>query len=116
MISGAHAIIYSMDPDADRSFFRDVLNFPHVDAGKGWLIFALPAAELAIHPAENNNIHELYLLCDDVDKVRHDLSALSIACSEVQSMPWGRLIRITLPGGGTLGIYQPRHPSPAPPD
>lgn len=115
MINGAHAIIYSTNPDADRSFFRDVLEFPHVDSGGGWLIFRLPPAELAIHPADNDNIHELFLMSDDIDNVRSRLTERNIPCGEVQAMSWGRLIRITLPGGGNLGIYEPRHPRAAGP-
>jgi hypothetical protein len=113
MITGAHSIIYSADPDADRAFFRDVLQFPHVDTGDTWLIFALPSAELAVHPAGENNIHELYLMCDDIAVFRAQLSARKVACSKVDEFPWGLLMRITLPGGGSLGIYQPRHARPA---
>lgn len=116
MINGVHAIIYSKNPDADRSFFREVLEFPHVDAGGGWLIFGLPPAELAIHPADDNNIHELFLMSDDIDRIRARLTVRNIPCSEVKSMSWGRLIRITLPGGGNLGIYEPRHPRAADPE
>ncbi len=113
MITGAHSIIYSTDAEADRSFFRDVLNFPHVDVGDGWLIFGLPPAELAVHPADNNNTHELFLMCDDIVKLKDELSGQNVACSEVEALSWGLLIRITLPGGGSLGIYQPRHDRPA---
>lgn len=112
MINGAHAIIYSTDADADRVFFRDILGFPHVDSGDGWLIFRLPPTELAVHPAGNNNIHELFLMCDDIDAVRNQLSGKNIMCSEIDELSWGRLIRITLPGGGSLGVYQPRHARP----
>ena len=113
MISGAHSIIYSTDAHADRSFFRDVLKFPHVDIGDGWLIFGLPPAELAVHPAEDNNIHELYLTCDDIVVFSTEMSAHNIPCTKVEELPWGLRVRITLPGGGSLGIYQPRHPRPA---
>lgn len=113
MINGAHVIIYSKDAEADRSFFKDVLGFPHVDAGHGWLIFALPPAEVACHPGEANDQHELYLMCEDLAVVMSALDAKGIACAEVQEPPWGRLTRIILPGGGKLGLYQPKHPTAA---
>lgn len=112
MINGAHTIIYSADPEADRAFFRDVLKFPHVDVGHGWLIFGLPPAELAVHPADKNNIHETYLMCDDVKKVRTELTVQNVPCGEIEEQSWGLVMRITLPGGGALGIYQPRHARP----
>jgi catechol 2,3-dioxygenase-like lactoylglutathione lyase family enzyme len=110
MISGAHVIIYSTDPEADRAFFRDTLKFPHVDAGHGWLIFKLPPAEIAVHPSEENNVHEFYFLCDDLNKAMEDLSKGGIRCSEVQEQRWGSITKITLPGGGQVGLYEPRHP------
>jgi catechol 2,3-dioxygenase-like lactoylglutathione lyase family enzyme len=113
MINGAHVIIYSKDAEADRSFFKDVLGFHHVDAGHGWLIFALPPAEVACHPGDENDQHELYLMCDDLAAMMSALDAKGINCSEVEEPPWGRLTRITLPGGGKLGLYQPRHPTAA---
>jgi hypothetical protein len=113
MITGAHSIIYSTDPEADREFFRDVLKFPHVDVGGGWLIFGLPQAEVAVHPAESNNIHELFLMCDDIAAFRNEMSGHNIACSEIAEFPWGLLTRITLPGGGSLGVYQPKRERPA---
>ena len=109
MISGAHAIIYSTDADADRAFFRDVLKFPGVDAGEGWLIFALPPAEVAVHPGESGT-HELYLTCDDVKATIKDLRAHKVVCSPTRELAWGILTQVTLPGGGKLGIYQPKHP------
>lgn len=114
MITGAHSIIYSTNPEADREFFRDVLKFPHVDVGGGWLIFGMPPAEVAVHPAERNNIHELFLMCDDIAAFRDGMSGHDIACSEIEELPWGHLTRITLPGGGSLGVYQPKHERPAP--
>jgi catechol 2,3-dioxygenase-like lactoylglutathione lyase family enzyme len=109
MISGAHVIIYSRDADADRAFFRDVLEYPHVDAGGGWLIFKLPPAEVAVHPAETPS-HELYLMCDDVSATVESLAARGVACGPVSDQGWGLLTSIRLPGGGDVGLYEPRHP------
>jgi catechol 2,3-dioxygenase-like lactoylglutathione lyase family enzyme len=109
MISGAHMIIYSTDPEADRAFFRDVLGFPNVDVGGGWLIFGLPPAEVAVHPAEQNGRHEIYLMCDDVEATVRDLKARGISSAPVSDQGWGLLTEISLPGGGGLGLYQPRH-------
>jgi catechol 2,3-dioxygenase-like lactoylglutathione lyase family enzyme len=110
MITGAHAIIYSRDADADRAFLRDVLGFRGIDAGGGWLIFALPPAEVAVHPADENGRHELYLMCDDVEAVVRSLRARKVACSPVHEERWGALVEVTLPGGGRIGIYEPSHP------
>ena len=115
MISGAHCIIYSKDPEADRRFFRDVLGLPDVDVGGGWLIFGLPASELAVHPAERNNVHEIYFLCDDIDAVIGSLAGEGVAFDPVSTRDWGRVSRLTLPGGGTVGIYEPRHERPPTP-
>ena len=112
MIHGAHAIIYSKDAEADRAFFRDVLKYPYADAGHGWLIFALPPAELAFHPGERNDVHEIYLMCADVQALIADMNAKGVATSPVHEERWGSLTKITLPGGGKLGVYQPKHPSP----
>ena len=112
MITGAHAIISSTDADADRAFLRDVLGFPSVDAGDGWLIFALPPAEVAVHPADENDRHELYLMTDDVEALVASLEGEGIAASPIADRGWGLLTQVTLPGGGTLGVYQPRHASP----
>jgi catechol 2,3-dioxygenase-like lactoylglutathione lyase family enzyme len=112
MINGAHAIIYSSDAEADRAFLRDVLGFSGVDVGGGWLIFSLPPAELAVHPAERGGTHELYLMCDDVEAFVTEMAARGVACSPLVDLRWGRLTSITLPGGGTLGVYQPRHQRP----
>jgi catechol 2,3-dioxygenase-like lactoylglutathione lyase family enzyme len=111
MISGAHIIVYSKDAEADRAFFRDVLNLPSVDAGRGWLIFALPPAEAAFHPADHNNAHELYLLCDDLKAEMASLAAKGVTCSEVDEQRWGSITRIPLPGGGHVSLYQPKHPT-----
>ena len=110
MITGAHIIIYSTDADADRDFFKKVLKYPHVDAGRGWLIFRLPPAEVAVHPAEENDTHELYLMCDDLDRTIAELKKSKVACSKVTQAPYGSLTSIKLPGGGRLGLYEPRHP------
>ncbi len=112
LITGAHSIIYSTDADADRAFLRDVLGFPNVDVGGGWLIFGLPPAEVAVHPGEENDVHELYLMCDDIEALTADMKKHGIACSEVHAQAWGLLTQVTLPGGGKLGIYQPRHARP----
>ncbi len=111
MISGAHVIIYSQDAEADRAFFRDVLGFKSVNAGHGWLIFALPRAEAAIHPAEDNERHELYLMCDDVKAEIASLAKKGVKCSKVKEERWGSLTTITLPGGSNIGLYQPKHPT-----
>lgn len=112
MINGAHMIIYSKDGDADRAFFKDVLKFPHVDVGGGWLIFRLPPSEIAVHPGEENNHHEVYLMCDSITAFVEEMNKRKISCSEIQDQGWGRLVNITLPGGGSLGVYEPRHAKP----
>jgi catechol 2,3-dioxygenase-like lactoylglutathione lyase family enzyme len=112
MINAAHIVIHSKDAAADRAFFRDVLKFPSVDAGHGWLIFALPPSEAAFHDAEKNNQHELYLMCDDIAATLNDLKAKNIKVSDVNEHRWGKLATFSLPGGGEIGIYQPKHPSP----
>jgi hypothetical protein len=119
MISGAHVLIYSSDPDADRAFFRDVLRFPSVEVGHGWLIFALPPAEVAVHPLGSNDGQRhaghhllgavLYLMCDDLRAVIESLRERNVACTEVTTEPWGIKTTIRLPSGGELGLYQPTH-------
>jgi catechol 2,3-dioxygenase-like lactoylglutathione lyase family enzyme len=111
MILGAHIILYSRDAEADRAFFRDILGFPSVDAGHGWLIFAMRAAEAAIHPAEDNNRHELYLMCDDLNSEIAALAAKGVNCSDIKEERWGSIVTIQLPGGGNLGLYRPTHPT-----
>jgi len=113
MITGAHAIIYSANPEADRAVLRDVLELTHVDVGGGWLIFGLPPAEVAVHPSEKNDVHELFLMCDDVVSFVEEMKRHSLTCGPVTDQGWGLLTRLTLPGGGKLGIYQPRHARPA---
>src|SRR5436190_23224061 len=112
MITGAHSIIYSKDAEADRVFLRDVLKLTNVDVGGGWLIFGLPPAEVAVHPAEKNDVHEFYLMCDDVNALIENMKKHNIECSPLHQMGWGTLTQITLPGGGKLGIYQPRNARP----
>jgi catechol 2,3-dioxygenase-like lactoylglutathione lyase family enzyme len=113
VIIGAHAIIYSRDAEADRSFFRDVLRFDSVDAGGGWLIFKLPPAELAMHPDETGGRHELFLMCDDVHATVEELKAQGVEIvREVTDEGFGLASAIRLPGGGELGLYEPRHSSP----
>ena len=112
MIHGAHVIIYSKDSEADRAFFRDVLKYESVDAGHGWLIFALPPAEVAVHPSEENDVHELFLMCDDVQALIAEMKKKDVKCSPIDEQRWGSITRLTLPGGGSLGIYQPKHASP----
>lgn len=112
MINGAHVVIYSKDAEADRRFLKEVLAFSHVDVGHGWLIFALPPSEAAVHPSDENDKHELFLMCDDLDAEMKRLKAHGAPCEEPTMQGWGRLTRLTLPGGGTLGLYQPRHARP----
>ncbi|MFZ0305093.1 MAG: extradiol dioxygenase [Terracidiphilus sp.] len=109
MITGAHVIVDSKDAEADRAFFRDVLEFRAVDAGHGWLIFALPPTEAAIHPAEENGRHELYLLCDDLNSEIAKLTAKGVSCSGVHQERWGSITELMLPGGGRVGLYEPKH-------
>ncbi len=115
MITGAHTIVFSKDADADRAFFRDVLKLTNVDAGDGWLIFGLPPSEVALHPADENGAHELYLLCDDVEAFVAEMARQDVATGPVTEQGWGLLTRLTLPGGGELGVYQPRHARPETP-
>ena len=111
-ITGAHAVVHSRDADADRAFLLDVLQFPSVDAGGGWLIFALPPSELAVHPADANDRHELYLMTSDIVAFVESMTARGVACSAPHSLGWGVLASVTLPGGGKLGVYEPRHAQP----
>jgi len=111
MIFGAHVILYSRDADADRDFLRDVLGFRSVDAGHGWLIFALPPAEAAVHPTEENERPELYFMCDDLRAETAALAEKGVGCSAVQEARWGSIVKVRLPGGGEVGLYQPKHPT-----
>lgn len=113
MFIGAHCIIFSKNPEADRVFIRDVLHLMLVDAGEGWLIFGLPPAELAVHPYKRNNVHQLYLMCENIEKFIRDMRSRGVACEDTLDAEWGRLTYISLPGGGKLGVYQPHHARPA---
>ena len=108
MIIGAHSIIYSARPEADRAFLRDVLKFPAVDVGEGWLIFGLPPAEVAVHPADAPG-SELYFMCDDLTAEMQALGEKGVQCSEVEEARWGSVTKIRLPSGGEVGLYKPRH-------
>jgi catechol 2,3-dioxygenase-like lactoylglutathione lyase family enzyme len=111
MISGAHVVLYSKNADADRAFFRDVIGLKSVDAGHGWLIFALPPAEAAFHPSDENSRHELYFMCDRLEAEIATLAKKGVECSEVQEARWGSITKVRLPGGGEVGLYQPKHPT-----
>ena len=116
MITGVHAVIFTTDAERDRAFFRDVLELPFVDAGGGWLIFALPPAEVAAHPDEEGGRHELYLMCDDVHATADDLTNKGVGFTgPISDEGFGLATAIRLPGGGELGLYQPKHPSPLSP-
>ena len=132
MINGAHIVLYTTDPEADRAVFRDVLNFASVDAGHGWLIFALPPAEAAFHDLDRHELdkqdlnkqgvapndakqtahHELFLMCDDLAETLRDLKSKHVPVSAVSEQRWGKLANLTLPSGSRLGIYEPKHPRP----
>jgi hypothetical protein len=115
VISGVHAILYSEDADGVRSFLRDVLGLTSVDAGGGWLIFALPPTEVAVHPTEGPPRHELYLMCQDIHATVDALKGKNVQfAGPVTDEGWGLLTALELPGGGRLGLYEPRHPSPLP--
>jgi catechol 2,3-dioxygenase-like lactoylglutathione lyase family enzyme len=121
MIIGAHLLLYSSNPEADRAFFRDALGFSAVDAGGGWLIFGLPPAELGVHPApspflQRHADHDilgavLYLMCDDLESTVRSLAAKGVAPTEVEKAEWGIKTTIRLPSGGEIGLYQPSHPT-----
>jgi len=110
MVFGAHVILYSSDADADRAFLADTFDLESTDAGAGWLIFGLPPAEIAVHPADQHGV-ELYLMCRDLPAEMQRLTARGVKCSEVEEARWGSVTKIPLPGGGEIGLYQPRHPT-----
>jgi len=114
MISGAHVVLYSKKPEADRKFFRNVLKLRYVDAGHGWLIFALPPAEVAVHPSKssrrNEETHSLFLMCDDLNSTVKSLARKKVKCKIIDEQSWGKIAMIKLPSGGELGLYEPKHP------
>ncbi len=112
LINGAHVIVYSRGAEADRAFLREVLRLPGVDVGGGWLVFALPPAEVAIHPAKRNGAHELYLMTKDVHAFVAAVARRGVASTPPRDLGWGVLTHVSLPGGGTLGVYEPRHARP----
>ena len=112
MINGAHVVVFSTDPESDRIFFRDILKLSSVDAGEGWLIFSLPPSEVAVHPGNKNNIHQLYLTCANINIFVSEMKSKDIKCSEISNETWGQISSLTLPGGGTIGVYQPAHERP----
>ena len=115
-ITGAHVLLYTTDPDADRAFFRDILGFRWVDAGHGWLIFALPPSELALHPTDNAAAPAetasavLYLMCDDVEGTVRSLESKGVSCAPLATERWGIRTSFRLPSGAEVGLYQPKHP------
>jgi catechol 2,3-dioxygenase-like lactoylglutathione lyase family enzyme len=111
MINGVHALVYAKDAEKVRAFFKDTLGFPSVDAGHGWLIFTLPPAELGIHPAEDEIHHEIYLMCDDVRATVAELKKKDVKCGPIREQGFGLVTSLTIPGGGTMGLYQPKHPT-----
>jgi hypothetical protein len=113
MIHGAHVIVFSQDAESDLAFLRDLLGRPRsADAGGGWMIYALPPAEIAVHPSDENGTHRLYLMCDDIEAFRRAMTAKGVAVGDVQAQRWGLLVEVSMPGGGKLGVYEPRHASP----
>jgi hypothetical protein len=112
MIIGAHSILYSRNAEADRAFLRDVLKLPHVDVGEGWLIFGLPPAEIAMHPADEGDTQALYLMCADIEAFAAAMARESLACTPRQNLGWGVLTELTLPSGAKVGVYEPRHARP----
>jgi hypothetical protein len=112
IITGVHSIIYSSNPEADKNFFKDVLKFPNIDIGHGWLIFAVPPSEIAVHPSNGNVMHEIYLMCDDINFFVEEMSAHKVICSPIENQRWGLLVYLTLPGGSKLGVYEPKHARP----
>lgn len=114
LISGAHMVLYSKNAVADRKFFRDVLKFPYVDAGEGWLIFSLPPSEVAVHPSKSSSgeeeAHSFFLMCDDLQSTIGSLKRKKIKCKIIGEQSWGKVAMIALPSGGELGLYEPKHP------
>ena len=112
MITGAHVMVFTRDEKADRAFLRDVLELPCVDSGGGWLIFKLPPAEMGVHGHDQNDFHQLYLICDDLDATIARLAEKGVTCSEPMTASWGRATSVPLPGGGKIGVYEAHHARP----
>jgi hypothetical protein len=112
MINGAHVMIFTRDESADRAFLRDIVELPCIDSGGGWLVFKLPPAELGVHGGQTNDVHQLYLVSDELDAEIARLAAKGVHCSAPTQAGWGRMTSIPLPGGGQLGLYEPRHGRP----
>ena len=113
MINAAHMVLHSREPEGLRTFFRDVLNFPSVDAGRGWLIFALPPSEMAVHPHDGPGRHQLYLMCDDLEATVKELEAKGVEFTKaVEELRWGRLVAFRLPDGEEMYLYEAKHASP----
>ena len=112
MITGAHSIIYSKDPEADRAFVKDVLQLKSVDLGEGWLIFGIPSSELAFHPSDSNDVHEFYFVCDSIIEFVGRLREEKVPFKPIEELSWGKLVKLRLPGGGELGVYEPSHLRP----
>jgi catechol 2,3-dioxygenase-like lactoylglutathione lyase family enzyme len=112
MINGGHVVIYSKDAQKDRDLFKNILKFTYVDVHGGWLIFKLPPSEIAVHPSDENDMHEFFLMTDSLDSEIAALKKAGVACEDASQQSWGRTTRIRLPGGGTLGLYEPRHERP----
>ncbi|MEO8336889.1 MAG: VOC family protein [bacterium] len=112
MITGMHTLLYSSDPDATRTFFQEALNLKSVDAGRGWLIFALPPAELAVHPSDGEKGSDIYFMCDDLEKTLGELEPHGVTIAQpITEQRWGKVTAIRIPGGVELGLYQPYHPT-----
>jgi hypothetical protein len=113
MLTGAHIVVASKDPEADYAFFRDILNLGSIDGGGGYLIFGLPASEFSVHQSDGPvHQHELHLLCDDIDAFVKEMANRGVPCSQPEDAGWGLVVKVTLPSGAPLSIYQPRHARP----
>jgi hypothetical protein len=112
LVTGAHVMIFTRDEDADRAFHHDVMEIPCIDGGGGWLIFKLPPAEMGVHGGESNDVHHLYFMCEDLDSAIARLGDKGVSCAEPFTASWGRATSVPLPGGGKIGLYEPRHPHP----
>ena len=110
MLTGAHIVVYTKNPEADREFYKEILALRSVDAGEGWLIFAVPAAEVAFHPHQENDKHEMYFMCDDIKAQVATLKKKGLRVGEISEQRWGTLASLSLPGGGSIGLYEPKHP------